>query len=134
MKTCRYRFCGRDLDPHIHGNSKYCTSEENIKKGCFYREKLLRTREFSLEKKKLEEMKYRFDEAIKIQLTGKKEKQITFDRFLEIFEKFLNLTTSRKINGSTVMFFEKYTFIRVAVAGKDIIRIENSNEHENNKD
>jgi hypothetical protein len=134
MKTCQYRFCRRDLDPHIHGNSKYCISEENIKKSCFYREKLMRTKEYTAKKKKLEEMNYRFDEAIKIQLQGKKDKQILYERFLEIFREYLSLTTSRKINGSTVVFFGKYTFIRLKVSGKDIIKIDNSNEHEKNKD
>lgn len=79
-------------------------------------------------------MNFRFDEALKIQLKCKKEKQITYERFLEVFREYLSLTTSRKINGSTVVFFGKYTFMKVAVAGIDIIKIENSNEHEKNKD
>jgi hypothetical protein len=126
MKKCNFRHCDSFLDPFIHGNSRYCAPEENIKKSCSYKEKLIRTRENFTRKNKVKEMMCRFDEAIKIQLKGKNEKQITFERFMELFENYLVLTSTKKINNSTVMFFENFVFMRITVNGIDMIKIEKS--------
>jgi len=125
MKKCNFRNCDSFLDPFIHGNSRYCAPEENIKKSCSYREKLIRTRENFIKKNKVKEMKCRFDEAIKIQLKGKKFKQITYDRFVELFENFLELTSTKYINNSTYMFFENFVFMKTKVNDKQMVNIEN---------
>jgi hypothetical protein len=70
-------------------------------------------------------MKCRFDEAIKIQLRGKKLKQITYDRFLELFKDFLELTSTKFMNNSTYMFFENFVFMKTEVNDKEIVNIEN---------
>jgi hypothetical protein len=44
---------------------------------------------------------------------------------MELFENFLELTSTKFMNNSTYMFFENFVFMKTEVNDKEIVNIEN---------